>query len=182
MHEPVMGLLPPLVALATGAGVGALIRVASAVGGLIEMEIERPDAVRVRGSQALDRLRSHSAALAARRRPAEAVLPPQTADALVIYQVALPEQKTVCHPPAPGRMRPGDGPQAPAKLGLGVGWLTGRKAPVDRADRRADAHGRVSRRRDHASLSDIQPRGRMFALSRNTLAGSYVSLTATRRA
>ena len=28
MHEPVMGLLPPLVALATGAGVGALIRVA----------------------------------------------------------------------------------------------------------------------------------------------------------
>jgi hypothetical protein len=52
MHEPVMGLLPPLVALATGAGVGALIRVASAVGGLIEMEIERPDAVRVRGSQA----------------------------------------------------------------------------------------------------------------------------------
>lgn len=28
MHEPVMGLLPPLVALTTGAGVGALIRVA----------------------------------------------------------------------------------------------------------------------------------------------------------
>jgi hypothetical protein len=28
MHEPVMGLLPPLVALATGAGVGALIRIA----------------------------------------------------------------------------------------------------------------------------------------------------------
>ena len=28
MHEPVMGLLPPLVALATGAGAGALIRVA----------------------------------------------------------------------------------------------------------------------------------------------------------
>jgi hypothetical protein len=28
MHEPVMGLLPPLVALATGAGVGAFIRMA----------------------------------------------------------------------------------------------------------------------------------------------------------
>jgi hypothetical protein len=45
MHEPVMGLLPPLVALATGAGVGALIRVAVSVrsGSLTPGRATEPD-------------------------------------------------------------------------------------------------------------------------------------------
>jgi hypothetical protein len=44
MHEPVMGLLPPLEALATGAGVGALIRVAvSARSGLAHERATEPD-------------------------------------------------------------------------------------------------------------------------------------------
>jgi hypothetical protein len=83
-----------------------------AVGGLVELEVDRPYLVRPVGPQPLGDLRRDPAALPGSDRPAQAFLAPQPPDPLVVdvrlWAVGFAAQQPVRHPPAPPRMLAGD--------------------------------------------------------------------------
>jgi hypothetical protein len=75
-----------------------------AVGGLVELEVQRPHVVRVLGVQPLGRVGPDPAALARCLWPAQSVLAPQAPDPIVVDRLPVAAQQPVRHPPAPPRM------------------------------------------------------------------------------
>jgi len=90
----------------------------SAVGGLVELEVQRPHLVGVGGVQPLGAVGSDPAAFAAGHGAAQPFLAPQPADPLVVDRLAIAAQQSVRHPPAPPRMLAGDAAQPAAQLVL----------------------------------------------------------------
>src|SRR5215216_1034845 len=82
-----------------------------AIGGLVELEVDRPDVVGPLGTQPLGGAGRDTAAFAGPDRSAQALLAPQPLHALVVDPgprlAGLPAQHPPHHPPAPPRMRPG---------------------------------------------------------------------------
>ena len=82
-----------------------------AIGGLVELEVDRPDVIGPLGTQPLGGAGRDTAAFADPDRSAQALLAPQPLHALVVDPgprlAGLPAQHPPHHPPAPPRMRPG---------------------------------------------------------------------------
>ncbi len=99
-----------------------------AIGGLVELEVERPDVVGTLRPQQLAAAGWAGALAPTRGRAAQALVTPQALRALAVDGEALPTQDGVRRLPAPAGMGPGDGPEPPANL-----VLPGRAGPRSQA-------------------------------------------------
>src|SRR5829696_9154810 len=104
----------------------------SAVGGLVELEVDGPHVVRVLGAQQLPTTGRPSPLALTRRWSAQSFFPPQTPRALLVDGVPLSSQQHVRGLPAPPRMPTSDRPQPATQLGFRIGdrpaWPTLRGA------------------------------------------------------
>ena len=89
------------------------------IGGGVELEVHRPDLMRVFGLVAPHRaIGGTGPLLLSRSGPLQAFLPPESMNPLVGHQPALAPQQAVGHPPAPADVLSGDLLEATPELGL----------------------------------------------------------------
>jgi hypothetical protein len=86
------------------------------VGGLVELEVQRPHLVRPLGAQQLTTTAWAGSLPAARRRPAQPLVSPQPSGALTGHRPTLPAHDRVRGLPPPPRMPPRDLPQPATQL------------------------------------------------------------------
>src|SRR5918995_7220395 len=157
------------------------------VGGLVELEVDGPHVVRPLGSQQRPATRRPDPLALARRRPPQALVPPQAPRALAVDGVTFPAQDRVRRLPAPPRMLTGDLPQPATQLVL-LGRAGPGREPLGRAvladNPAGTTFGDPEAIDEHDDCSPATLRGQKFPsasslsidLSSSTSASSFFSL------